>query len=35
MFVWLAIDDADIDDTVFDETILDDAQNLLTGDTTD
>ena len=35
VFVWLAIDDADIDDTVFDETILDDAQNLVTGDTTD
>ncbi len=35
VFVWLAIDDADIDDTVFDETILDDAQNLITGDTTD
>ena len=35
VFVWLAIDDADIDDTVFDETMLDDAQNLVTGDTTD
>jgi aquaporin Z len=35
VFVWLTIDDAEIDDTVFDETILDDAQNLVTGDTTD
>jgi aquaporin Z len=35
VFVWLAIDDADLDDTVFDETILDDAQNLVTGDATD
>jgi aquaporin Z len=35
VFVWLAIDDAELDDTVFDETFLDDAQNLVTGDTTD
>ena len=35
VFIWLAIDDADIDDTMFDETMLDDAQNLITGDTTD
>ena len=35
VFIWLAIDDADIDDTMFDETILDDAQNALIGDTTD
>ena len=32
VFVWLAIDDAEIDDTVFDETILDDLQNATTGD---
>lgn len=32
VFVWLAIDDAEIDDTIFDDTILDDAQNALTGD---
>ncbi len=32
VFVWLAIDDAELDDTVFDETLLDDAQNVLTGD---
>lgn len=32
VFVWLAIDDAEIDDTVFDETFIDDAQNVLTGD---
>lgn len=32
VFVWLAIDDAEIDDTVFDETFIDDAQNALTGD---
>ncbi len=35
VFVWLAIDDAELDDTIFDETILDDAQNVLTGDRTD
>ncbi|MFK7919813.1 MAG: aquaporin [Ilumatobacter sp.] len=33
VFVWLAIDDAEIDDTIFDETPLDDLQNRLTGDT--
>ena len=33
VFVWLAIDDAEIDDTIFDDTLLDDAQNRLTGDT--
>ena len=32
VFVWLAIDDAEIDDTIFDETFVDDAQNVLTGD---
>lgn len=32
VFVWLAIDDAEIDDTIFDETLVDDAQNALTGD---
>lgn len=32
VFVWLAIDDAEIDDTLFDETPLDDMQNRLTGD---
>ena len=32
VFVWLAIDDAEIDDTVFDDTLLDDAQNALTGE---
>ena len=32
VFVWLAVDDAELDDTIFDETILDDAQNALTGD---
>jgi aquaporin Z len=35
VFIWLAIDDADVDDTMFDETIVDSAQNLLTGDTVD
>ena len=35
VFVWLAIHDAEVDDTVFDETVLDDAQNLVTGDATD
>ncbi len=33
VFVWLAIDDAEIDDTIFDDTFIDDAQNALTGDT--
>lgn len=33
VFVWLAIDEADIDDTIFDETPLDDLQNRITGDT--
>ncbi len=32
VFVWLAIDDAELDDTRFDDTFLDDAQNVLTGD---
>ena len=32
VFVWLAIDDADVDDTLFDDTVVDDAQNVLTGD---
>ncbi len=32
VFVWLVVDEAEIDDTVFDETFLDDAQNALTGD---
>jgi aquaporin Z len=31
VFVWLAIDDADIDDTIFDDTFVDDAQNRITG----
>ncbi len=31
VFVWLAIDEATVDDTVFDETILDDAADLLDG----
>ncbi len=35
VFVWLAIDDAEVDDTVFDDTFVDDAQNVLTGDRTD
>lgn len=33
VFVWLAIDDAEVDDTVFDDTFIDDAQNRITGDT--
>lgn len=33
VFVWLAIDDAEVDDTIFDDTFVDDAQNALTGDT--
>ncbi len=32
VFVWLVVDDAELDDTIFDETFLDDAQNALTGD---
>ncbi|MEL6892770.1 MAG: aquaporin [Actinomycetota bacterium] len=32
VFVWLLVDDAEIDDTIFDETFLDDAQNAVTGD---
>ena len=32
VFVWLAIDDAEVDDTLFDDTFVDDAQNALTGD---
>ena len=32
VFVWLAIDDAEVDDTIFDDTLIDDAQNALTGD---
>ena len=32
VFVWLAIDDAEVDDTIFDDTLVDDAQNALTGD---
>ena len=35
VFVWLAIDDAEVDDTIFDETFIDDAQNALTGDRSD
>lgn len=31
VFVWLAIDEATVDDTVFDETFLDDAADLLDG----
>lgn len=33
VFVWLLIDDAEIDDTIFDETLIDDMQNAATGDT--
>jgi aquaporin Z len=33
VFVWLAIDDADLDDTIFDETFVDDVHNRVTGDT--
>lgn len=33
VFVWLAIDDAEVDDTIFDGTLVDDAQNSVTGDT--
>ncbi len=33
VFVWLLIDDAEIDDTIFDETFIDDMQNAATGDT--
>ncbi len=33
VFVWLAIDDAEVDDTMFDATLVDDAQNRVTGDT--
>lgn len=32
VFVWLLIDDAEVDDTIFDETFLDDMQNAATGD---
>lgn len=32
VFVWLAIDDAEVDDTIFDDTFVDDAQNAFTGD---
>lgn len=32
VFVWLMIDEAEVDDTVFDETFVDDAQNAFTGD---
>jgi len=31
VFVWLAIDEATVDDTVFDETFIDDAADLLDG----
>lgn len=32
VLVWLAVDDAEVDDTIFDDTFLDKAQNRLTGD---
>lgn len=32
VFVWLLIDDAEVDDTIFDETFIDDMQNAATGD---
>jgi aquaporin Z len=31
VFVWLAIDDADIDDTIFNDTFVDDMHNQVTG----
>lgn len=32
VFVWLLIDDAEVDDTIFDETFVDDAHDAITGD---